>query len=482
MSHTDCQGKELSACCPKAEISLGTYIVFPAVAVLLGWGLRGYIGGGPFAALIPGAFLSLSLSLLLRHDTAMACQTALFCTVGLAFGGEMTYGQTLGLATAPETFWWGMLGVTLKGGIWGLLGGALLGAGLVLRRYETKRLFLACLLIPVTSFIGWKIINDPQLIYFSDPTNPREESWAGLLFATVVFLAVLYGSADKKAKQMPLRFALWGLVGGAIGFGGGTLFLVYGPSLPVPQAWSNWWKAMEFFFGFMLGVFFGGCAWYYRGELAEEKAFVREKDRGLRDLLWFVPVIIFFFTLFPILDTASTEGNAWYLRDLMHFIYTFVFLGGLCLILGLRSSPMTWQIVATLTVFHAVLDFNEWAPAAGEPNFSIIARALILVLSIVGTGAAVLFLQKRRHFVPHLFQLLLWACYGIACLKVFAVKKWLLTDADAGYRFINCWLDHYAIVPVFVIFTVSAVITALYICRVYDESTGEVSLSVQEHG
>ena len=42
------------------------FIIFPAVSMLLGWGLRGHIGGGPFGAMIPGALVALSLCMLLR--------------------------------------------------------------------------------------------------------------------------------------------------------------------------------------------------------------------------------------------------------------------------------------------------------------------------------------------------------------------------------------------------------------------------------
>ena len=31
------------------------FIVFPVLAVMLGWAWRGFIGGGPVAAMIPGA-------------------------------------------------------------------------------------------------------------------------------------------------------------------------------------------------------------------------------------------------------------------------------------------------------------------------------------------------------------------------------------------------------------------------------------------
>ena len=45
-------------------------VLFPAVTVMLGWGLSGHIDGGPLGAMIPGALLALSLSLLLKLPKA----------------------------------------------------------------------------------------------------------------------------------------------------------------------------------------------------------------------------------------------------------------------------------------------------------------------------------------------------------------------------------------------------------------------------
>ena len=72
--------------------------------MMLGWGLRGFIGGGPFGAMIPGAMVALTLCLLYprRRDTAMV---AAFAAIGVGIGGEMTYGQTVGFIIKAETFW-----------------------------------------------------------------------------------------------------------------------------------------------------------------------------------------------------------------------------------------------------------------------------------------------------------------------------------------------------------------------------------------
>jgi len=92
------------------------WCVLGTVAMSLGWGLRGSIGGGSLGAMIPGAMIGLVLCLLLnRHSDAGLI--AAFAAIGVGFGGQETYGQTVGLSLQPETFWWAILGFVIAGGV-----------------------------------------------------------------------------------------------------------------------------------------------------------------------------------------------------------------------------------------------------------------------------------------------------------------------------------------------------------------------------
>ena len=235
-----------------------TFVLFPCLAILLGWGLRGFIGGGPYGAMIPGAMMGLCLGLLLDRPVPETALLALFGAVGVGFGGEVTYGQTIGLLKHPETFAWGLLGLTLKGAVWGLLGGGVDRKSVVGGRSVDlggRRVIQQTM---AAFYIGWRPTNLPQMVYFSDPVNqPREESWAGLLASALAFLAWYYLKRPKEGPFLAGRFALWGLVGGGLGFGGGALWMAYGDALPVPQQWFGWWKKMEFTFGALLGAAWG---------------------------------------------------------------------------------------------------------------------------------------------------------------------------------------------------------------------------------
>ena len=66
--------------------------ILPAVAMSLGWGFRGFIGGGPLGAMIPGALVAMSISLLLDRSQTGCALAAAFGAVGIGLGGQMTHG------------------------------------------------------------------------------------------------------------------------------------------------------------------------------------------------------------------------------------------------------------------------------------------------------------------------------------------------------------------------------------------------------
>ena len=133
------------------------FLAFPALTMSLGWALRGFIGGGPLGAMIPGAMVALALALLLKLPPGVTARAAAFGAVAVGFGGEMTYGQTVGFAGQAETMGWGLLGLAVKGGVWGLLGGAVAAAGFVRGAFTSRRIVGAFALMAGACWAGWRL-------------------------------------------------------------------------------------------------------------------------------------------------------------------------------------------------------------------------------------------------------------------------------------------------------------------------------------
>lgn len=414
----------------KEEYSKSMYIFFPALAVMLGWGLRGHIGGGPFGAMIPGAMVALCISLLLELPAAVSSVLLVFGVTAVGLGGEMTYGQTVGLLCNPDTVWWGIAGTTLKGAIWGLTGGAVLAFGFVFKGTEKKTVIVAFLLLILGVFVGFKLINDPMLLYFSDPVKPRPESWAALLFGAIFLLVYLKIKIPAAEFKITFRYAFLGMIGGGLGFGLGSLWMVLGSYLP-DVIFKSWWKAMEFTFGFLFGSFLGYATWLSRTDSVIKKLKLDFSNKvenypiwkelliffvtGLL-IFWFIPGMMELFTQTAIVN--NMPGGT--IRDeIARMLVNYSFTGLIFVLVIIRFPKVAWQIGITLTFCHAALDLiRDFYP---EVNiWSLLNIRFILVFFMTSMVALLTyFFSRKDKVIIKLFMLLIWSCIIVSFLRFF---------------------------------------------------------------
>ncbi len=294
---------------------LAAAVILTALAAGTGWGIRGQYGHET-GAMISGSLAALTLVLLFLPTAPSwyGARAAAMMAVAIGVGGSMTYGQTLGLTQNSEVignadaWWWGMLGVAIKGGVWIGTGGLFLGMGLGGRRYGPwEMLFLLAAAIGLY-FLGVHLINQPfdpengtlPRFYFSghwdfEPErhrqgtlNPRFEQFGGYWLALIgLCLYVRLVRGDRLA----LRMACIGILGGALGFSTGQ-------AIQSAHAWHpdwfaeggrfgfghrlfahfNWWNVMETTFGAVWGAVVGAGLWFNRRLIAappsEERATV----------------------------------------------------------------------------------------------------------------------------------------------------------------------------------------------------------------
>jgi len=268
------------------------------MAGAMAWGIRGQYGHET-GAMIAGVLIGFTLVMLhANHLTALksARAVAMFA-LGVSVGGSMTYGQTVGLTHDAmfvgnnEAYFWGMLGLAIKGGIWISLGAAMFGMALSDKRHLWRELLIVLMAMIFAQWVGWKLLNQPfdkaegivPKFYFSHydywaakQDKPRPECWGGLLCSLGVFLTYL---GAVKRDRFALSLGLWGLVGGAIGFPAGQALQSYNAwhgewisSLPTSglTKYFNWWNLMETTFGFVMGSFVGFGCWLHRQSIKVE--------------------------------------------------------------------------------------------------------------------------------------------------------------------------------------------------------------------
>lgn len=369
------------------------WLALCAVAMALGWGLRGFTGGGPLGAMIPGAMTGLLAAHLLRQERQTAWLAA--CgAIGFGLGGQMTYGQTVGLSLQPGTFWWAMLGFTVKGGAWGLAGGAALGAGL-LRAFDgwrPRRFLLGLGAMLAATWAGWRLVNAPKLVYFSDPVNkPREEVWAGLLAGALAFLVF---AAHGPLRRLAWRLALWTCAGGALGFPLGAALQAWGRGLG-SLAWLDWWKGMEFTLGALLGLGCGIAMWRSRREFPTGATAPQEEREGLAASL-------------ILAAAAAVVCIGIEYRVPLRFNYS---LGGAVLLAAAMRSPAVARHAAiTVTVTAFIMDFMENTPSLSG------AAGWVVVVAMAALAAV---WTSKKQDARILFLGLAWSAVAVSLVKTF---------------------------------------------------------------
>lgn len=263
-----------------SESNPGLTILVCALCGSLGWGLRG-VFGGQSGAMVPGALMGLGIAAAVARF-GLGVDAPRLAAVGAAafsIGGVTTYGQTLGLvhnSPRPATYWWGVLGCFIKGGLWFGIGTACFGLYLNGHFARPVGVSMLALAAGIAGIIGRRLINEPldpphryPRIYFSrralegedlakDP--PRRESWGGLLFGLLTLcIGAWIGLGDGYVALM----GLVGFCGGAVGFSVGEMIQakgIWGPDGPRRNCpWMDWWKVMEMTFGLIGGAAVGAA-------------------------------------------------------------------------------------------------------------------------------------------------------------------------------------------------------------------------------
>ena len=254
------------------DVSPTAAALLPALALSLGWGIRGQFGGQHGAA-IAGALLGLTMGKLFGHPQplALACVAA----VATSYGGTMTYGQTICLthdARDSAEYGWGLFGLTLKGVVWIGTAGAWIGIASGHQAYRVGEIAVLAGGQLMLGLVGVGVLNRPHeppdrlpRIYFSrrDGEQPRVEWWGGLLFG---YLGLMLTLGLVKQDLFAFGMGVFGAAGG-LGFPFGQGLQAWGRSIAPfgrrAQVWIDWWKVMELAFGAVAGAALGLGWWLF---------------------------------------------------------------------------------------------------------------------------------------------------------------------------------------------------------------------------
>jgi len=233
----------------------------------LGWGLRGQLGHST-GAMVPGALAVLTLCCLLPGKLFSRGLAVGFGAIAFGYGATITTQDTAQLADGQifrvgNTMALDYTGLAIKGAVWAMVGGAVIGLAFVASRYRWRDIVIAMAAFVAAFPAGWALINKPNPVYFS---VTRHESYGGYLVGCLVLLAWL---TFRGRTKVPLVLAACTAVAGGVGFPLGVFLNSLGLHSVYVGGWHDWWKVAETTYGAFMGIGLGIGTWLIKDKLPD---------------------------------------------------------------------------------------------------------------------------------------------------------------------------------------------------------------------
>ena len=227
--------------------------LFVALAVGLGWGIRGDFGH-LVGAMYPGAALGLGLAYVSGQRSLFLWMPILGALggIGIGSGGSMSYGILHGYAQAdtPINYAYGFVTLFLQGSAWGTFGGALIGLMLERKPLRSGEWFgLAASILAGGWFTAFFFV-DVLGFHINPPRNNSSITFMGAALGQMIWLIL-------NNKPSGLRGAVLGYVGFGLGMAGGRLLGNVANVMQDHYEFSiNHWNVMEVSCGFIGGFIY----------------------------------------------------------------------------------------------------------------------------------------------------------------------------------------------------------------------------------
>jgi hypothetical protein len=260
---------------------------------------------------------------------------------------------------------------------------------------------------------------------------------------------------------------VYGALGGLLGFGLGSLWIAFGFQYGAAFIITDWWKVMEFSFGFILGAFLGFAAW--KSQNVDVRSY-RKKEIKI-NYSFSIEVIAFIligFFVFATLELFDTYLNVVKKHDTTLYgiigtpgrvIINYAFIGCLLIIIALRWPFLSYQIAISLTFVHCMIDLII------DDGLFHKLQSLPLVIMAILLGSALIFgvlvaiFQRRPFVLKSMFLLLLWSAITVAMVRMVANGTF---NFDPGHSIAQIIFGDLFVFDVFII---SAIIISLLVIR-----------------
>lgn len=125
-------------------------------------------------------------------------------SLGWGLRGQETYAQTVGFVSqAPWNLPLGYLGLTIKGALWGLLGGAAIGIAFRRERLSLRDIAIGAALMIAATWLGWMLVHAKPLL---------GSAFVVEVIFTGMAVALTWMALQARAPQTPIRKGASGAV------------------------------------------------------------------------------------------------------------------------------------------------------------------------------------------------------------------------------------------------------------------------------
>ncbi len=259
--------------------------LFVALAVGLGWGIRGKYGH-LLGAMVPGASLGMALAYVSGQQSAMKWMPILggFGAFFISLGGSMSYGLLHGYAQADTlvNYSYGFFTLLLEGGAWGGFCGAALGLLLERERVTVGEVVSAVATVYAGGWLFFYLVVTLIGFHINPGRNDTSINFVGQILA--LFAWMIYNK-----RWIGLR----GLSLGCMGFGlGMALGRLAGNAVRLAPFDIEHWTVMETTCGIVGGwVFAFGLLGRKLDHLPEERGWPGASLLGIVYVMAFIPLL-----------------------------------------------------------------------------------------------------------------------------------------------------------------------------------------------
>ena len=264
-----------------------TGILIVSLSLGTAWAIRGQFGHEQGAAWAGGiGALALVLSAGRSDWYKKFSLIALSGAIGWGFGGIISYGAIAGGYAQSDNFpntWYGLLMLLFIGGLYGLIGGGLVGLSLEsTNEHKIKWSSLITEMVAGGVIVHAFLID--QLGFKMSP--PRSDAWAISLGSGIALIWYM----ARNNHLAPLRVSFYSALGAGFGFAFGTFFHLVMNYIHLK---FNTWNMAEYSIGFFggMGMAYGVFSSKWPQQSAEPRKW--ENKAALLILIGVIPLIIF---------------------------------------------------------------------------------------------------------------------------------------------------------------------------------------------